>query len=68
MAIEVTARGASITALAPRRVFHEEVVVVAGCVVFVVVCGAVVGETHGVSLQAWSLMECDVFTDAIFAF
>ena len=50
MVIGVAARGASITALASRRVFHEEVVVVAGCVVFVVVCGAVVGETHGVFL------------------
>jgi hypothetical protein len=40
----------AIAALAAGRVFHEEVVVVAGCVVFFVVCGAVLGETHGVSL------------------
>jgi hypothetical protein len=40
----------AIAALAAGRVFHEEVVVVAGCVVFVIICGAVVGETHGVSL------------------
>lgn len=38
----------AIAALAAGRVLHEEVVVVARCVVFVVVGGAVVGETHGV--------------------
>lgn len=50
MVIGVAAGRASVAALAPWRVFHEEVVVVAGCVVFVVVCGGVVGKGHGVSL------------------
>jgi hypothetical protein len=38
----------AVAALAAGRVFHEEVVCVAGCVVFVIVGGAVVGETHGI--------------------
>jgi hypothetical protein len=41
----------AIAALTAGRVFHEEVIVIARCVVFVVLYGAVVGETHDVVLQ-----------------
>lgn len=50
-------------ALAARRVFHEEMIVVAGCVVFVVVCGTVVDETHGAPFA--KVFEV---TDGIFGF